>query len=150
MTIRVPPLVYLAVFALIAWGLSILLPALDVEWAMMTVLAVGFMATGIFLLLFAVGAFARAGTTVNPIEPGDAETLVTSGLYRFSRNPMYLAMALILIGAAFLVSNLASFLAPALFVCVITMTQIKPEERALKELFGDTFYQYCQRTRRWI
>lgn len=150
MTYRVPPVVYFVGFALLGWGLSRLLPALDFELPLMILAAAGLIFAGIILLLVAVGAFAQVGTTVNPIRPSEADALVTDGLYRVSRNPMYLAMALILFGGAFLVGNLASFAAPVLFVWVITVSQIKPEERALEEVFGDAFRMYRQRTRRWI
>jgi len=102
------------------------------------------------LLIVALIAFARARTTVNPVEPEQAKTLVTTGLYRISRNPMYLAMALILLGSALRLSNIGVFIAPALFVWSITMFQIKPEERALQSIFGEDFTAYRQQTRRWL
>lgn len=150
MTFRVPPVIHLAIFAFLGWGLSILLPQLDFAWKMKGILGWFLVSSGVILLLFAVGMFARAETTINPIRPNDAEALVTNGLYRFSRNPMYLALAIILFGGAFLVGNIASFATTALFVVVMTQFQIQPEERALEENFGDKYRNYCQRTRRWI
>ena len=101
-------------------------------------------------LALALGAFIRARTTVNPLAPEEAATLVTTGLYRISRNPMYLAMAAILTGGAFLMGNLSAFVAPILFVWLMTEFQIKPEERALQARFGEAFDAYRIRTRRWI
>jgi len=102
------------------------------------------------LLIAALIAFARARTTINPVEPEQAKTLVTTGLYQISRNPMYLAMALILLGGALRVGNIGAFIAPTLFVWAITMFQIKPEERALQSIFGEDFKAYRQQTRRWL
>jgi|TARA_R110000824_G_scaffold149230_1_gene319333 protein-S-isoprenylcysteine O-methyltransferase Ste14 len=110
----------------------------------------GFILSGAILLTLAVLAFVRARTTVNPLAPEQAQALVTTGLYRFTRNPMYLAMAFILIGGTLALSNIAALAAPAIFVGAITMLQIKPEERALQSVFGDEFSTYRNQTRRWL
>jgi protein-S-isoprenylcysteine O-methyltransferase Ste14 len=75
---------------------------------------------------------------------------VVDGLYRFTRNPMYLGMLCILLGFAIRFGNLMGLLAVAAFVASITITQIKPEERALGLIFGDAYRDYCRRVRRWI
>lgn len=150
MTLRIPPVIQFALCALIGWGLSVIFPAFQFNQSWRLAPAVVLICIGAIFLLIAVGAFARARTTVNPLQPDRAETLVTTGLYRISRNPMYLAMALILFGGAVLLGNLVSFIAPVIFIWVMTIIQIKPEERALEALFGESFRAYCQRTRRWI
>ena len=84
------------------------------------------------------------------MNPGAASSLVTSGIYRFSRNPMYLGFALALLAVAV---YLAHPVAPAVligFVVYINRFQVEPEERALKAIFGDTFAEYAARVRRWI
>lgn len=132
------------------WGIAMLLPALDLSLRLFEYAGSVLIAAGVMLLIVALIAFARARTTVNPVEPEQAKTLVTTGLYRISRNPMYLAMALILLGSALRLSNIGVFIAPALFVWSITMFQIKPEERALQSIFGEDFTAYRQQTRRWL
>ncbi len=106
--------------------------------------------SGLALDLCAIIGFSRASTTVNPLRPELASSLVTSGLYAFTRNPMYLGMALILIGASIAAQVFAGFAVVALFVAIITQYQIKPEEAAMRQLFGDEFDAYCHKVRRWL
>lgn len=150
MTLRIPPILQVLLCGAFGWGLSWLAPVLAFDGLWRNAAALLFLSTGAFILVLALRAFIRARTTVNPLAPEDAETLVTSGLYRISRNPMYLAMVLVLIGSAFLLGNLAAFAGPLLFVWVMTLFQIRPEERALQAKFGEAFTAYRQRTRRWV
>ena len=150
MSLRIPPLIQFLICGLLMWGIAILLPALDLSLRLFKYAGSILIAAGVLLLIAALIAFARARTTVNPVEPEQAKTLVTTGLYRISRNPMYLAMALILLGSALRLSNIGAFITPALFVWSITMFQIKPEERALQSIFGEDFTAYRQQTRRWL
>lgn len=150
MSLRIPPLVQVLICGAIGWGLSSVTPFLAFEGVWRSAAALLFIAAGMAILALALGAFIRARTTVNPLAPERAETLVTTGLYRVSRNPMYLAMAAILTGGAFLMGNLSAFVAPILFVWLMTEFQIKPEERALQARFGEAFDAYRIRTRRWI
>jgi len=105
---------------------------------------------GLLLLAFAVAEFVKARTTVNPHKPETASNLVTTGLYRISRNPMYLAMATLLIAGAIFLGNLAAFIGPAAFVAFITHLQIRPEEEILTVQFGEAYKAYCRQTRRWV
>lgn len=113
-------------------------------------LTVIFSGLGLLVALIAVGQFFRQNTTVHPMHPEKATSLVTVGIYRFTRNPMYLGMLLILLGFAFLGHNLLGFVVPVAFVLVINVFQIIPEERALAELFGDEFSAFKKRTPRWF
>ena len=150
MSLRIPPVIQFLISGLLMWGITMLLPALDLSLRLFEYAGSVLIAAGVILLFLALIAFARARTTVNPVEPDQAKTLVTTGLYRISRNPMYLAMALILLGGALRLSNIGAFITPALFVWSITMFQIKPEERALQSIFGEDFTAYRQQTRRWL
>jgi protein-S-isoprenylcysteine O-methyltransferase Ste14 len=150
MTLRVPPIVHLLICAVLAWGLAKLLPKFTLSSALFAFLGYGALLMGVIVLALALMAFARSRTTVNPLSPEKAETLVTTGLYRFTRNPMYLAMAFILTGGALLLGNIASLASPAVFIVVMTIFQIKPEERALQSIFGDAFTAYRRQTRRWL
>ena len=76
--------------------------------------------------------------------------MVTDGIYRYSRNPMYLGMALLLAAWALWLGNAAAWLGIVLFVALINRYQIRPEERILAAKFGDDYHSYCRRTRRWL
>ncbi len=105
---------------------------------------------GVVVSVLGVVAFKRAKTTVNPMRPGASSSLVVFGIYRRTRNPMYLGFALVLLGwAAFLSNALALALLPAFVLCM-NRFQIKPEERALESRFGREFVDYMHRVRRWI
>ena len=94
--------------------------------------------------------FMRARTTINPLRPQNTSALVTSGIYRFTRNPMYLGLALVLLGwSAFLCAAIA-LLGPVAFAAYVTRFQIVPEERVLLAKFGATYSEYLSRVRRWI
>ena len=150
MKLRIPPALLFVMCAALGWVLSRQFAVLDIRWAYVSVLGWITVFFGAALLVISVKAFVRARTTVNPLDPAKADKLVTTGLYRISRNPMYLAMAIVLLGEALLLANFAAFAAPAIFVLAITRLQILPEESALRRIFGDQYRGYCQNTRRWI
>ncbi len=91
-----------------------------------------------------------ARTTFNPLDPAKASALVTGGIYRFSRNPIYLSLLLLLVAYAVRLGAWVEWLGPAFFTAYVTRFQIIPEERILEAKFGDTFLAYKRRTRRWI
>ena len=94
--------------------------------------------------------FRRAHTTVNPLAPRRASTLVTRGIYRVTRNPMYLGMLGVLAGWAVWLGNIAAWLGLPLSMALLTVLQIRPEERILAERFGAEFERYAARVRRWL
>jgi protein-S-isoprenylcysteine O-methyltransferase Ste14 len=104
---------------------------------------------GIALDLTAMMAFLRRGTTVDPIRPARASRLVTSGVYHYSRNPMYLGLALVLAGWTVLVSS--PLLLPIVlgFMKLIDFVQITPEEAALSVRFGPAYANYRAEVHRW-
>lgn len=108
------------------------------------------LATAMLVGASAVLHFFRAGTTAHPHCPEKTRVLVARGIYRVSRNPMYLALLLILIAWSLHLGWLFSPLGWGLFVVCITRFQIRPEERVLTRLFGDEYRDYCQRVRRWL
>ncbi len=103
---------------------------------------------GLLLLVLANGLFVRAGTDAIPFR--NVSALVTDGVYRFTRNPMYLGMLLVLLGCAVTVGSLFALAIPPLFAVIIEMRFIRPEEALLRELFGEDYAAYCQRVRRWL
>ena len=103
---------------------------------------------GLALLVTAGGLFRRAGTDLIPFR--DVSALVTDGVYRVTRNPMYLGMVLVLFGCALTVGASYALLVPPLFAVIIEIRFIRPEEAMLRDLFPDEFPAYCDRVRRWI
>ncbi len=147
---KVPPPVLLLALCVAAWWLARTYPQAHVALPLHIVVGAGLIAAGLMLNLYPGVSFSRAKTTVNPMRPGSSTALVTTGLYRFTRNPMYLGHALILLGYAYLLSNAFGFLTLPLHIAYITMFQIIPEERALFAKFGDDYADYRRRVRRWL
>ncbi len=148
-TLIPPPLIGL-IAAVLIWALSRYLPQYAVDFTGRTLIAGVFLGLGMIMDLIAIGAFRKARTTVNPLRPEKANELVISGLYKFTRNPMYLGMLFVLIGWSFWRGNLLASLPLIGFVTYITIFQIKPEEAALRERFGDSFANYRKTVRRWL
>jgi protein-S-isoprenylcysteine O-methyltransferase Ste14 len=148
--LKIPPPVVGALVALIMWWVSDLPPGLPVpapaRWLL--VAAVGL--AGLSFDVLGLLAFRQRGTTVNPLKPSKASALVTGGIYRLTRNPMYVGMALLLTAWAVHLGSLWPFLGPVVFVLYITRFQILPEERALRERFGHDYAAYAARVRRWL
>lgn len=97
-----------------------------------------------------IRAFRRARTTVNPWRPHNSSELVVSGIYRLTRNPMYLGLLLALLGWGLYLANIYTLLLAFTFVPYMNRFQIQPEERALEQAFGPDFLNYCRRVRRWL
>jgi protein-S-isoprenylcysteine O-methyltransferase Ste14 len=150
MKLRIPPLLQASIFGLISWALAALVPQASIPLSWLNLVAIGLLVIGLAILLAAVLDFSRSETTVNPLEPEQAETLVVSGLFRFTRNPMYLGMALVLSAWALYLANALAIIGPVLFVASITALQIKPEEEALGKIFGQDYAEYRKRVRRWL
>lgn len=104
--------------------------------------------TGVVLVLWGARSFSRAGTTVRPFQ--DPSALVTSGPYRYSRNPIYLGLVLALIGIGLLLGTLSPFVVVPVFICLIQQRFIQPEEAELEKTFGSAYGQYKRQVRRWL
>jgi protein-S-isoprenylcysteine O-methyltransferase Ste14 len=100
--------------------------------------------------LIALYGFRQHKTTFHPHTPEKTNTIVDSGIYAYSRNPMYLALVLILFALAFYIENMLCFTIIPLFIGYITQYQIKPEEDMLDKLFPNTYQAYSQKVRRWL
>lgn len=144
-----PPLVALAVLAVMG-SLSLVLPQLVIAWPMRAVAASVIALTGLAFSVAGAVSFRMAKTTVNPLRPENATSLVTSGVYRVTRNPMYLGLALVLLAWAVLLASPVLVLGPVGFVAYINRFQIGPEERVLSARFGPAFEAYRARVRRWL
>jgi len=144
-----PPLVGLSVAALM-WLAASMLPALSIQWPGSKWLASGLLLLGLSSDLAAIWLFLKVRTTVNPLSPQKTSSVVRSGVYALSRNPMYVGMLLLLAAWAVYLQNGAALLLLPVFVLYINRFQIKPEERFLLEQFGAEYDEYRQSTRRWL
>ena len=141
------PPVWLVAFLGLGWAQVALMPAQG-PGAWPGWLGGALILAGVALMLAAVPQFARAGTTVVPHRAPSA--LVTGGVYRLSRNPIYLADVLLLAGFFLRWEAWLSLLLVPVFVWVLEVRFIRPEEARLHRAFGDDFSAYCARVRRWI
>ena len=148
--LKIPPLIVWLVFAGAMLGVAYSAPSLTFSLASSSAIAVILVALGVAVTLAGVIAFRDKRTTVNPLQPQKTSALVTSGIYRVTRNPMYVGMAFLLTAWAVYLASAWALLGPLLFVAYITRFQILPEEAALHRLFGASFAAYCQRVRRWL
>lgn len=144
-----PPLVALALAGGM-WGLARVAPSLGLDFAIRVPVAVAVALAGLAFDFSGLLAFLRQKTTVNPLKPERATSLVTGGVYRFTRNPMYVGMLLFLLAWGVYLDCLPAFAGPVLFVLYMNRFQIGPEERVLREKFGAPFEAYMGEVRRWL
>ncbi|MBI5849367.1 MAG: isoprenylcysteine carboxylmethyltransferase family protein [Nitrospirae bacterium] len=144
-----PPVVFLA-FAGLMWLTSVYIPWATVSLPAKMPFALAIAAVGCLLAGISIGSFLLARTTLHPDKPIKTTTLVVTGVYSITRNPMYLSLLFVLIGWAIYLANVAAALLLPLFVSYLNRFQIKPEERALVSLFGSEFEAYSKRVRRWL
>jgi len=148
--LRVPPPLVASIMALLMWLAARLLPLLDFALPAKSALAIALVAIGLGVGLVAVFQFKRARTTVHPMRPQESSSLVTTGIFRRSRNPMYFGVLLILAAWAVWLANVAAFLLLPVFVAYLNRFQIAPEERMLEARFGAAFADYRRAVRRWL
>ncbi|MEP9315529.1 isoprenylcysteine carboxylmethyltransferase family protein [Pseudomonas sp. LABIM340] len=143
---RIPPPLVAIITAVLMWlAVRPIDPPGNRLWlALLVALA------GVAVCLAGVASFRRARTTVNPLKPESASSLVVAGIYRYTRNPMYLGFAIVLLGWCVFLGSALAVLGVAVFVLYIGRFQIRPEERALRELFGAEFEAFCDQVRRWV
>ena len=148
--LRIPPPVVGLLVATGMWTVAHLPPTLELPKLVRLLVAAALGAIGIAIAIGGVLSFRRAKTTVNPLKPETSAALVSTGVYSFTRNPMYLGMVLVLFAWAAYLSSIWSLVGPVLFALYITRLQIVPEERVLDRLFGASFAEYKKRVRRWL
>lgn len=148
--LKVPPPLVAAIVALLMWCSSYAGPLLASAAAIRLPAALLIAATSLAIDLAGVLSFRRAKTTVNPMKPETTSALVCSGVYRVTRNPMYLGVLFILTAWAMYLSALWGLLGPLAFMLYITRFQIVPEEKILSNLFGKDYLAYQAKVRRWL
>ncbi|MGR5069735.1 MULTISPECIES: methyltransferase family protein [Vibrio] len=148
--LKVPPVaVFLAVVLLMYW-LKEISPALLITVPFVKVVSAGLTGIAVFVAAAGIYEFRKAKTTVNPIKPESASSVVNTGVFAYTRNPMYFGLLLIIIALGLWWQHLSVILCGALFVTYMNRFQIKPEERALERLFGEDYVDYKNQVRRWI
>ncbi|EGY53579.1 methyltransferase family protein [Neisseria shayeganii] len=148
MELKIPPLLLVVLSAALMYGLS-RLPA-GHAWQASWWLPLLPAAAGLAVAGTAAATFRRRRTTLSPLQPQQTQALVSHGIFRYSRNPMYLGMALLLASWGIYLGSLPALAGIPLFVLYLNRFQIRPEERFLTEKFGDSYRAYCRQTRRWL
>ena len=148
--LKIPPLLLTAIAMALSVAAGAWLPAFNWPFAGHKALAVVLFVAGLCVMLWAALQFRLQHTTLDPRYPSKSTSVVTHGVYRFTRNPMYLGMALMLAGVAAWAASLLGALITIGFCVYLTELQIKPEERFLLQQFGEEFRLYMARVRRWL
>ncbi|MFV8833351.1 isoprenylcysteine carboxylmethyltransferase family protein [Aquisalimonas sp.] len=150
MDARIPPPVVMVLVGAAMWLVARWTPALTLSLPGMGWLAMGMATAGIALAVAAAWALHRHRTTINPMRPADSSHLVNTGPFAWSRNPIYLADLVLLAAWAVYLGNPLTLALLPVFVLYINHFQIRPEEAALEQHFGDAFRDYRRRVRRWL
>jgi protein-S-isoprenylcysteine O-methyltransferase Ste14 len=144
-----PPIVTVLIGAAM-WLVTFFEPALPLSRPLRVIVASLLLAIGIFVLASGVLAFRRSRTTIDPVQIHRASALVAHGIFRFTRNPMYVGSTMLLTSWAVFLSVPFTLLGPVAFVLFTTRFQIIPEERAMRAKFGEAYSRYQSSVRRWI
>ncbi len=147
---RIPPPLVGVIAGVLAWLVARQFAPTSLPAAPRLALVAAFVLLGLWLAGTAARTVTRAKTTLNPIKPETATSLVTAGIFQRTRNPMYLGMACWLLAWSAWLGTPAGLLGPVLFVLWMNRFQIGPEERALRQLFGAEYEAYLGRVRRWL
>jgi protein-S-isoprenylcysteine O-methyltransferase Ste14 len=148
--LKIPPLLIVLAAAALMWVAAWSVPAFGFDIPYRRLCGGALAVTGAIAAMLGVVSFRQARTTVNPMNPGSASSLVVSGIYKRTRNPMYLGFLLVLAGWAVFLANALAFLVLPLFMLYMNRFQIQPEEAALTSRFGNDFVAYKSRVRRWL
>lgn len=148
--LKIPPLIVTLICAMPMWLLNQLVAieslTFDAPWW-----GYGFfLVSGVAVIGFGISEFNKYATTTHPQQPEKATALVRSGIYRRSRNPMYLGLLLILLSYVIYLGNMVTLVILPLFVWYMSRFQIIPEERMMLQKFGEEYREYQSNVRRWI
>ena len=148
MKTKIPPPILALIMIVIIY-----LSSLTVEtftFSYQTVLGVLVVAIGLGCAVPSFRLFAKNKTTISPFTPSETTALVTSGMYRYSRNPMYLGLVLLTIAATIFFGTWLGIVIVVAFIFLLNLLQIIPEEEALLDIFGEEYVEYKKKARRWI
>ncbi|MEO2279679.1 methyltransferase family protein [Pseudoalteromonas pernae] len=150
LTLRVPPLLVVLIVLWVMFFTAFKVPDAHITVPLRELISSALALLGGVCALVAVVQFRLAQTTVDPRIPEQSSHLVTHGLYRYSRNPMYVGFLLMLFGWGVFLGNYVALIWLPVFVLYLNQHQIKPEEKVLQEIFKDEYVKYCTKVRRWI
>ncbi|MCS0419049.1 methyltransferase family protein [Vibrio diabolicus] len=148
--LKVPPVAVFLLAMLLMYGLTVLVPSLNISVPFVEVVVGGLTLLSGYMGIAGVYEFHKVKTTVNPVKPDTASSVVRTGVFSFSRNPMYMALLLLIIAIGLWWQHLSVVLCSVVFVSYMNRFQIKPEERVLERLFGEEYVDYKNHVRRWI
>lgn len=148
--LKIPPVAVTIIFAALMWLVSAVFPKVHLGNYFYAAAVVIFSAIGAVVATAGIISFRMAKTTVHPMKPDSATALVTSGIYSITRNPMYVGLLFLLTAWGFFIESAYSLLLLACFVLYMNKFQIEPEERVLKNIFGEAYESYVSRVRRWL
>ena len=148
--LTVPPPVVAIVFGLMIWRLSKALPVYDPDPNFRLIAALTLFGMAVTIDIWALLSFRKQKTTIDPRYPHKTSSIVTCGIYNYTRNPMYLGLVLVLSATSIYFTTLFGFFAVAAFILYMNDFQIRPEEEALEKQFGKEYLSYKSSVRRWI
>lgn len=148
--LKIPPVVLAFITAVLMRVLASVVPNPGFAFSAAPVVAVMLASAGAVVSLSGVLEFRSAGTTVDPRAPGQSVSLVIRGVYRFSRNPMYLGLFFVLSAWGIYLANVPALVLLPAFVLYMNRFQVEPEERHMRAKFGEEFQRYTDTVRRWI
>ncbi|MFH4574028.1 isoprenylcysteine carboxylmethyltransferase family protein [Vibrio diabolicus] len=148
--LKVPPVAVFLLVILLMYGMTVLVPSLNISVPFVEVVVGGLTLLSGYMGIAGVYEFHKVKTTVNPVKPDTASSVVRTGVFAFSRNPMYMALLLLIIAIGLWWQHLSVVLCSVVFVSYMNRFQIKPEERVLERLFGEEYVDYKNHVRRWI
>ena len=151
MHLRIPPPIVALIGILLIFLSKDYILILYLHPYLQNTLSILFLIIGFVIIFSATKEFKKSETTVNPMKPETSTSLVTSGIFKYTRNPMYVGLTSILLASCFYFSSLLGIIVYVpLFILYITVFQIIPEEETMKGLFNDEYLDYCSKVRRWI
>ena len=150
MKLLIPPPIQALLSVILMWLISIYFLQANFSLNAINVFALVFLIIAVIIIILSINKFRKIRTTISPLEPNKTSSLVNSGIYRYTRNPMYLGLLLMLFSTVLFLKNFISFLIIPLFILFITRNQILPEEETLDNIFGEEYKNYKKTVRRWI
>ena len=148
--LKIPPPAVAALMAVAMWEISALAPLIEAPAPVRVVAAVLIAVVGGSFSIAGIISFRLARTTINPMKPDTTTSLVRSGIYRITRNPMYVGLLFVLVAWAVFLSSAWALIGPLAFVLYINRFQIAPEERVLSAMFRNEYSAYLSTVRRWL
>ncbi|MBF0469291.1 MAG: isoprenylcysteine carboxylmethyltransferase family protein [Desulfamplus sp.] len=148
--LKIPPVLVFFLTIAVMWALSLISNELGADKNIRFLIGAVLILIGGLIIISGVLGFRKARTTVNPVKPYKASSLVCSGIYSYTRNPMYTGLFFVLVAWGCFLDNIFSLLFVFVFLLYMTRFQIKPEERVLESIFGKDYRLYKEQVRRWL